>query len=357
MEFVTPSRELEFAAALSSNQQAAWATPLADGVMNKVLSLNNLFAPRPSRNARSDRARFGKGHEFATPGGFLTRLKDAPITIQGDLSSYVAGWLGMFELGKVVTDQPDAGGNPTVYRHIFTFFDPLVAVTKQPPVTTVYTQEGSAAAFMTKLRAMAVARAAIFGENRGDLQFSADMLGSGERVEDPVTVGAPTAVSYLDMGGMVFTLGPQTAAVDLSERLVNFRCEFDPDLDGPNGYHPGSGLYRGRIWIGSNRRASFSAGVWLKEDSADILDYWDDETLLEAKFKITGPPITGPYFHDVEIFYPSVRLDEVPIGARDGKMIHELSVSENLYKDAGAGVNEPVQITVINTEAAYGTAS
>src|SRR3990167_5932366 len=147
MAFVTPSREIEFQAALSSNQQAAWATALADGVLTKVLTLSNLFAPRPSRNARSDRDKFGKGHEFATPTGHLTRTKDAPISITGDLSSYVAGWLGMFGLGKVVSAQPDAGGNPTVWRHTFTFFDPIVAVTKQPPVTTVYTQVGSAAAF------------------------------------------------------------------------------------------------------------------------------------------------------------------------------------------------------------------
>lgn len=358
MPFVTPSRELEFQAAVSNNQQAAWATPLADGVLTKVLSLDNLFAPRPSRNARSDRGKFGKGYEWATKGGHLTRTKDAPISIQGDLSSYVAGWLGMFGLGSVSSVQPDGAGNPTVWRHTFKPFDPIVAVTKQPPVTTIYTQAGSAAAFKLKLRAMAIARFAITGEARNDLKFSCDMIGSGERVQDPVTVGAPTALSYLDMGGMVFTLGPQAAAVDLSERLVSFRCEADQDLDAPNGYHPGSGLYRGRLWIGSARKATWAAQVWLKEDSADILGYWDAENVLEAKFKITGPPITGTYFHDLEIFYPALRVSEVPIGSRDGKMIHEISVSENdVYLDSTAGVPQPIQIIVTNTETAYGTAS
>jgi hypothetical protein len=358
MAFVTPSREIEFQAALSSNQQAAWATPLADGVLTKVLSLDSLFAPRPSRNARSDRGKFGKTHEFATPGGHLTRTKDAPISISGDLSSYVSGWLGAFGLGKVVSVQPDAGGNPTVWRHTFTFFDPIVSVTKQPPVTSIYTQEGSAAAFKTKLRALAVARFTINGEARNDLKFSADLIGAGERVEDPVTVGAPTALSYLDMGGMVFTLGAQAAGVDLSDRLVSFGAEIDQELDAPNGYHPGSGLYRGRLWIGSGRKATWKAQVWLKEDSADILDYWDDETLLEAKFKVTGPLISTTYYHDTEIFFPSLRLSEVPIGSRDGKMVHEIAVSENdVYKDAAAGVTEPVRIVVTNTESAYLTAS
>jgi len=205
---------------------------------------------------------------------------------------------------------------------------------------------------------MAVARFGISGENRNDLKFNCELIGSGERVEDPVTVGVPTALSYLDMGGMVFTLGAQAAAVDLSDRLVSFRCEADQDLDAPNGYHPGSGLYRGRIWIGSARKATWNAQVWLKEDSADILDYWDDETVLEAKFKVTGPVITGTYNHDVEIFYPALRLSEVPIGSRDGKMIHEISVSENdVYKDSTAGVTEPFRIIVTNTESAYLTAS
>src|SRR5579883_3039293 len=80
--------------------------------------------------------------------------RDSKYARTMDLSSLAAGWVCAFGMGKVVTTQPNPGGNPTAYKHVLTFFDPATAG-KQVPVTTIVEKVSSAANFLRRLESMA----------------------------------------------------------------------------------------------------------------------------------------------------------------------------------------------------------
>lgn len=105
-----------------------------------------------------------------------------------DVSSHGIGkWL-LAAMGAVATAQPDAGGNPLVYRHTYTPLDPNV--TLQAPAYTFGEKLGGVDALFPSI---CVKKLRISGDDVGRLKGEVDLIGSGKRTEPSGAIFAPTA--------------------------------------------------------------------------------------------------------------------------------------------------------------------
>ena len=350
------NRIIDFKWAFSAKKQTDLATVLLDADLTLVQPIKGVQVFNPSRTSRNDLNLSGKGFEFPTPPNYHEVTRTASVQRQMYLNSLNAAWAAAFGMGKVTTSQPSAGPDPTVYQHIIVPSDPT-ATGKSVPVTTIYEEvvAGGPAGWKNKLRGIAVEEFKISGVVGDILMLDLNLVGAGEFVQDPVTVGATTTVDFLDMQHLLFKIGTQGAAVDLSERLLSFEVNWKQNIDLKNAYFPGSGLYGGRFWMG-NREPSLKFKMWLDSASSDIRDLWLANTLQEVSFKSTGDIISHAYAHSMEILFPSVRLSATPVGEADGKMIYDVSVDPaEIYHDALATIHDPMQITVINTQPTFFT--
>lgn len=349
-----PQRIYEITSAFSAKQQTNMATVLADGDLDIVHPSIGTQIAQVSRNVRSDKEWVGKGHEFPTPVNRHEVTRDLRLQRTFDLSSLMAGWAAAFGMGVSAPTQPDAVNNSTCWQHVSTLLDP--DDTKYVPVTTIYEQLVSGVSnFEQKLRGVAVNSFTISGRAGQVLQLQMDLVGCGERVADAVTIGDLTEVAFLEFGGVNLLLGPQGNTSDLSERLLEFSITVAQNLDLENARYPGTGLYAGRFWFG-NRAVSLNFKLWLDRASSDMFDNWLTDELLEATLSMNGDAVkTGePELHSCVVEFPSFRLAGAPIAEQNGQLLYDLTAGpEEIYKDADAGVTEPIQITVINEQASY----
>ena len=350
----TPQRTYDVKWALSTKQENGYGTLVTDNHIDHRVALIGTSVGERSRTSYSDADRFGKGHEFPTAFRELTR--DLKLARTCDLSSLMAGWAGAFGMGSVTTTQPNPTNNPTAYQHVITFLDPVATGTKQCPVTTIFESVAPEGALQTRYESMALANFTISAKLREVGQLVMNWIGSGKET-DGADANFPnlSPISILDAGGLTFQLGPIGAPVDISTRLQDFQVKVTQNLDVNNGYVPGGGIYRKRIWVGA-RNATFDATVYIDSNSTDIIDDWVNATLLEAHFNFDGDYITAgqPEKHSCHILFPAVRITAFPIGTTGDMLNYKISVTNTeVYKDVGATPNVPMQMTVINTEPSF----
>jgi hypothetical protein len=155
------------------------------------------------------------------------------------------------------------------------------------------------------------------------------------------------------MGVMTFKLGTQGAPTDISTRLSSFSLKVNQSLDLANGYAPGSGLYRSRMWVG-DRQVSLDATVLLDAANSDLLDRWNANTITEVQLYLDGDIISNAYRHACHIILPAVRMTAIPIKANGNLYEYGVSITKaDVYKGAGGTPDEPLQITVISTDIAW----
>lgn len=344
-----PVRVYDVRWAFSTKKETAYGTLVADANLNKSVHVTAWELPRHTKELLSDLERFGKTHEWAEARRALTR--DLQYTRAMELSSFMAGWAAAFGMGNVTSVQPNAGVNPTAWRHTVKF--QAASTSKQPPVTTIYEEDWAQTAFRRKLESMALESFTIAGRNREPANLAMSFIGSGKVTTGAVTLPALSALAFLDMGNMLFKIGPQGAAVDTSERLIEFSVTIGQALDAANGYFPGSGAVRKRIWF-TRRTAALAFSVFADAANTDFKDLFENETLREISFKITGATIgPGPEVHDCEIKFPGLKL-VVEEDFVDGKVIYRCTAGmDDIYKNVGGTPDEPAQIVVTNTEASY----
>ncbi len=346
-----PQRIHEVNWAFSTKKQASYTTLVPDVSLDKRVAIIGADFGELSKAALSDAARFGKGHEWPTTRRELTR--DLRLARTMDLSSLLFGWAAAFAMGSVTSTQPAPGTNPNFWQHVIKFSS--ASASRQAPVTTIYEELSGQTSFRRKLESLAVESFSISGRAREVAQLQMNLIGSGRVTTGAVTLPALTGVSLLDLGGLVFKLGAQGAAVNITERLIEFSVSVAQNTDADNGYHPGSGLYRNRLWFG-NRRASFSATVFVDSASTDLYDNWLNENIREVSFEFIGDLITSgqPETHGGVILFPAVRLTAAQIGESNGMLIYRISAGEeDVYKGAGGSPDEPIQITVRNNISSY----
>lgn len=340
-----PQRAFDVTWLFSPRKESAYGTPLADADLTLRVVAPAVEVGKVSKLFRSDLDRFGKGHEFATELEELAR--DLRRTTSFDASSLTVAWVCAFTLGKVVTTQPNPGGNPTAYDHLFTFADPTVS--KHAPTTTVY--EELTADLQRRLLSLACNDFALSGRARDPVQLTANWIGSGATSDGPLTpLPALTPQSFLLGADADILFGPQGAPVSLKDRVLDWSLSVSQNLEADLGYHPGSGKFRGRLWYGPRRVSA--ALTFFAQESDDLLTLFLNNTLRELQIILSGDTIgSGPEIHRVLIKLPAVRITALDDALEGNHVVYRVEINESgVLKQTGL---EPLEITVTNTEPSF----
>ena len=340
-----PQRAFDVTWAFSPRKESAYGTALADVDLTRRVVANAVELGKISKLFRSDLDRIGKGHEFATELEELAR--DLRRSTSFDASSLTLGWIAAFGLGKVLTTQPNPGGNPAAYQHVFTFADPLV--TKHAPTTTVY--EEFTPDLKRRLVSLACNDFSVSGRARDPVQVAANWVGSGSTSDGALSpLPALTAQSFFLGADTDVLFGPQGAPVSLKDRVLEWSLSVTQSLDADLGYHPGSGKFRGRIWYGP-RRVSAAFTIFARQTD-DIVSLFLNDTVRELQFVLDADTIgPGPEKHRAVLKLPAVRITALDDALEGNHIVLRAEIGEaGVLKEGSA---EPLTITVTNTESAF----
>jgi len=343
-------RALDMAWAFSTKKQVDYDTPIPDADIDKSHSLREISVAEITKEARSDRDSYGKGHEFATT--FREVARDLRISRSFDGSSLILGWLFAFGLGKIVTIQPDSTGSPNTYLHTMTFFDPSVENTAQLPVTSIIEKVSGAAALKRLLPSLALASLTVSGEGFEHLVAAADFIGSGAASASTKVMPGLTAVSFLASNYAIVKLGDTEE--DITTRVRSWSVALNNDPREARGYFPSSGLYRGRMEIGK-RSIVPSLVVDLAEDS-DLYDDFLSHTELALDMYCEGDVVEEgkPYKHYLRIRFPNLYYSALPIESADDILTYGITFNEeSVLYNAAATPNPVVTVEVQNGEQSY----
>ncbi len=333
-----PQRDFDIWWAFTTKKQVDYATVRADADLTLRTPFTEVQFAEITQRKRTDGQQFGKGHEFSTRQDSVSQ--DLRLARAFDCSSLMIGQAGAFTMGKVAT----SGVGP--YTHVITLSDPPTDG-KEAPVTTIY--EHLSDGIERKIHSVGFDSYTVSGRNQEVVQLQAALIGSGQVTNAALTGGAPalTPVSIFNGGDTIVSVGPQGAPVDISERILDWSFTVNQQLKADLGYHPGSGLYRARIWLGQ-RRVSLSIRAFI-DDTSDLLDLFLQDTLREVTIDNTidaNNRFTAKF--------PGVRFNDYGTVVEDGMLVHNLgSGDDGIFKDVGGTPNEPIELTVINDEATY----
>lgn len=347
MPFTEPSHAYEMLWRFSTKRQSAIGTALSDANLPLSALVSGFDVGKLAHRLIPNADRFGKGHPYATSHRKVAQMTALQRAVE--LSDIFAGWAAAFCLGSVTTTQPNPGGNPTVFDHVFRWTN--LATTKAMPFTTIH--EKPWAGLARKLPDVVVAGFSLSGRGQDPVQLSIQMLGSGRATDTAMTAPTLSPPAFLDNGSAVIKLGPSGAAVDISSRVVEWSAAVQANPDEANGRFPSSGLYVGRWWYGPKRTAVPELTLLVNQSDTDILDLFRNDTAQELQINVAGAVITGgqPELYRMDLLWPEIHFTAVEDTVTDGKVALRMSIGEDgVFLKSGS---EIFQITVTNKEASY----
>lgn len=344
-------RTLDMLWAFSVKIQDDYDTPLLDADVSDSHPVREANVAELTKELRSTKETFGKGHEFATDTWEVARSTALSRSMDG--SSMILGWAASLVLGKVGTTQPDVTGSPNTYVHVMELFDPPTAGTSTLPTTTII--EKVSTGIKRQLPSMAMRSVTISGEGFETLNVSVEMIGSGVVTTSTKLMPSLSTVSYLASNKVTVKLGD--AQEPISTRVRSWSVAFNNDPKEDRGYFPTSGLYRGRMEIGA--RSVIPSLVMDLDASSDAYTDFLNNTELALDIYAEGDYTEGTdYRHYLRIRFPNLYYRAIPIEENDGVWTYSVTFDEEtvIYDDTEA--NPLVLVEVQNLESEYlGTAS
>lgn len=348
-----PSRIQDRQLVISKLKQADFATLVTDVNLGggKRFAPNSPVFGQPVPSYYTNRAQTMKGHDYTTTRAEVEREYSEQLSFDG--GSWLLAWALAFVFGKVTSTQPNAGGNPTAYKHVIKPLDPGVDG-KDLPVTTVYIESANTANLKRRMHSCAIRDIGIDFPPGQCLQLAATLQGSGQSTSGALA-GAPalSAMNLLFSNDMIFAYGPQGAPVDISSEIVrgSVHFGFTWNLDDGNSRAPGGGLYRSRAWVGTPQPSlQFTR---LVDDAASTPnDDWLAGTVREVKITVNGAVIgAGPEKHMLEIRGLAVVPEAVKLGQQGDKTVYQYTIGADHWIKEGA--NDVLTVTVQNLEQSY----
>jgi hypothetical protein len=336
--------------AFSTKRQSDYDTPVLTADLTLMHPFREPNVAEVTKEMRSDRATYGKGHEFSTNVWEVARDIRFSRTLDG--SSLILGWAFAFAMGKVLSGQRDPTNYPNVYYHTITFFDPVTEETAMLPTTSIV--ESVAAGIKKLYYSLAVASLTLSAEGFEHLSLAVDMIGSGQSADSAIDKPEMPSLSYLTSNSAVIKMGD--AEEDISTRIRSWSIALNNNPKESRGYFPGSGTYRGRMEIGA--RSIVPSLVLDLDETDDILKDFLDGTQLALDILCEGATIGGSYKHYLRIRFPDLKYRATPIEESDGVFTYAVAFDEEtvLY-DENATPAPLVQVDVQNTQQTYLTAS
>lgn len=356
----TPQHESQTKFWLSKLKETAYGTSPAPGTaanykqfISRARNLANLTA-----NVQDN-----KGHATGYPRATDQWLTDFDVQFSRDfdLCSQEIGRHLLDALGKVVTTQPDAVGNPNVYQHVFSTMD--LTASRQLPSRSWVQQQGSA--INTLHPGVCCAQLALAGEEQGRLVASGGWQGSGKEVEPSGLAGVDiTGCHYLyrsqctvkfDNGGTI------TNMATAPNRLNAWRLEIINQLLAEDGYvagraafqtagDPTTGEVKSELLLGDQ---NFNITCNVRVLSNDPLrNYIKTQNSLVWTNDIVGGVIAGgdgTLNHKLSMKAYKAPFKSGELGSRNG--LTSLALTINPLYDLTAG--KDLEITLINDVPSY----
>jgi hypothetical protein len=288
------------------------------------------FAQFPVKEYFSD-LDLAKGHPWATVRAEIKRTSKFSINNMA-MYDYIAGWLGAYCFGKVVT----TGAGP--FSHLFT----ADLTTFLSPVTSLLIQD--TADIKYKLFDMAINTLKFTGGAIGPVQCDMEAIGSGKHLDSVLAFPALTNPTFIMNNDADILLGPQGAPVSIKERIRSWTVNITANQEDVR--HPGSGLF-----AGFHRRGDMRFSVQMQvaaKDTDDIRTLILGDTIRELQINIATSATATLKFR-----FPGIVFKGTP-GADGSFVAWNLDSGEDgVFK---SGANEPIEMTVINSQPTWLTA-
>lgn len=263
--------------------------------------------------------------------------------------------------GKIVTTQPNAGTNPTVYQHVFSTMD--LSVSRQLPSRTWIEQLGSA--INRLFPGVCLAQLALSGEGTQRLMGSRQLMGSGKETSPSGLTGQDiSGLHYFEQSQAVLKFDTGAVLTNIStapNRLNSWRVEVINQLLGDDGFIPGSAAFQttGDATTGQVRTEmllgdqSFNLVCNVRMLSDDPLRaYLKSQQSLIVTIDVTAGVIAGgdgSYNYKLSVKAYKAPFRAVELGERNGLV--SLQLNMNPLYDLSAG--KDLEITLINDVASY----
>ncbi|MGE0133039.1 MAG: hypothetical protein AB7U82_33600 [Blastocatellales bacterium] len=285
-----------------------------------------------------------------------------------DIDSIMIGRFLLLALGSVVTTQPDAGGNPLVYQHVFKPMDFFASL--QLPATSWVERLGGGLNVLYPSNV--VRRLRISGDGINRINGNVEFQGSGKRTSPSGLIFAPTASYHIPpLGNFTYFTNSQLGltvadAVTLAnpvpycadKRVESWAVEIANTLLAEDAYRPCAGDYQtpGDNTSGAIRSEELIGDQDIIEEFVVRLETSSDEYAalmtakkLDWKITLTGPTISTTYKHTLEIRSELTQYQAIEIQNKNGIAVLRI-VPRALYDQAN---NKIISFTLVNTEASY----
>ncbi|MBZ5629824.1 MAG: hypothetical protein LAO06_13275 [Acidobacteriia bacterium] len=315
---------------LSAKKQTTYGTVIADADLTHRVRFDPSSFEKVAKTFRSDFSRAGKGHPFTTER--LEVQRGRGFSFNQELTDWLAGWFWAFALGA----SADSGPGP--YTHVFT---PDLS-TNIAPVTTAYFEE--TADIKYKVQDLAINSLKMSGGAIGTVMCSADLVGSGRHLDGAIVAGVPALPTnvYLMGNQSDIQIGAPGSTASIKERVKSWEVDWSQNVI-PH-YAPGGGLYASFTERGLPTM-KFMATVMAK-DTDDIRTLLLNDTEQEVKIILNNGAAA-----QMTIDFPSIYLSAAVKNADGDKVVWQIESDEQAIRKSG--VNQPIQVTVINSVAAY----
>lgn len=343
--------------AIGKRKQNAYGTPTAALTNNfqRLICSDQGFASHSVGTA--DNRDHATG--FEQPTDTWTTQHDNGRNFEVDAGSDVLGLLLHYGMGSVVTDQPDAVSDPTVYRHEFEPAD--LTSSRQLPPFTYAEKVGSS---LDRLFPDNVIESLnLSGDGSQRIKCAVSAVGSGRYVtpSNLTFPGLPTEVFFYNSQAKLVTDDGNEIDYGAGKRLNTWAFGIANNLLKEEGYRPGaaqfhvsgnpdSGVVRAECLSGGrDYTAEFTARFASQSHELAALR---DQRRLSFLIELIGKSISGEYNHKLTIEATRVAYETVELGESNGLVT--VSVRPKLLADPTAGAaGRPVLITLINTTASY----
>jgi hypothetical protein len=338
--FTAPQRDYDIAEAWSDLIEDGYGTVLGFDDLDQRSYFNNPEAFRITKQYETDGNKYGTGLEGATQ--YIDVARDLRLTRSGDLSSKIAGRLFALLAGDeaVVFDDPG-------YSHSFTPKAPADGLHAASTSAWLKESEG----VRGRAHGLCLNSLTISGRNQQAVQYSAEFVGSGQFTSGDHTALPGLATEVILRGGDVSVLlGAIGSAAAFGDRILDWTVTFNNNLKDALGYFPGSGLYRGRMFMG-RRTVSVTLNAFA-DDSSDLFDLFLNGTVRELQINCAGD---ADNFCNIDI--PSLRFNS---GGEpryeDGILVRPLVASERdifIGQPSATPDDNPYLVVVSNLVPAY----